>query len=243
MGRTETVVLSFAPGWTWREPELGEHGERRLGYRFRLPLAIGAHEFSSLDQIGDLAPGSINAISVVPGVEIEIPMSERWSLKSLAYLGLGRETGGGADAKIFRLGFRSQLAFMRGRTEMLLVNGLGRLGYSADDGSSSRINLLFNGLDFSRSLKNKKIGDVPVRIDWHVLYTNYLDTLGLDLAEFSAKPVTIGSEWELGVAFGKQEGDLRLWKLKLDRVGLAYRFGGNGKFTGIGIVTRSLFDR
>jgi hypothetical protein len=170
-------------------------------------------------------------------------MSERWRLKALTYLGLGTESGGGADARIFRIGFRSQLGFMFGDTEMLLINGIGRIGYSADDGASDQINLLLTGLDFARPLKNTKIGGVPVRIHWHVLYTDYLDTLRLDFSEFSAPQASIDSEWELGMAFSKQSGTLGFWKLRLDRVGVAYRFGADGRFSGIGIVFKSLFDR
>jgi hypothetical protein len=242
-GHSETIVLSVAPGWTWREPFLDQAGERRPGFRFLLPVAIGAYEFSSFNQIGKLNLGSINSISAVPGVEIRIPMSERWTLKTLGFVGLGTETGGGTDARIFRLGFRSQLRFMPKKTELLLVNGIGRIGYSADGGLSSQINLLLTGFDFRRPLQNRKIVGVPANIHWHVLHTRYLDSLGLSLAEFSARPVTVSSEWELGFAMSKQVGSFNLWKLKLDRIGLAYRFGADGKFSGVGIVFKSLFDR
>ena len=72
-GQTETAIVSVAPAWSWREPEFGEPGMRQFGYKFRVPIAFGAHEFSSLDTIGDLNLGSFEAISIVPGVEVEIP--------------------------------------------------------------------------------------------------------------------------------------------------------------------------
>ena len=239
----EAVVIGVSPRWTWREPELLDSGRRSPGYLFAFPVSIGSHEFESLDSIGDITPERISAVSFAQGVEVEWPMSERWSVKALGYLGFGIETGGDADAEIFRLGFRNQLAFDLDETRMLLVNGIERIGYSADDGASDAINLVATGLDFSRPLKNKKLGGDPIAIHWHVMHTRYLDTLGLDLSRASIDPATIGSEWELGVAFSKQNERLRLWRLRFDRLGLSYRLGAGGKVEGIGVVVRSLFDR
>jgi len=242
-GRTETVVLSVSPGWTWREPSLGSDGSRTIGYRFRFPVAVGTTEFESLDAINDLGLDSISALSVVPGVEIEIPVTGRWSLKPLAYLGLGAELGGGEHAGIFRLGLRSRLVFDLGDTDMHLVNAVERIGYSESGGSSDAFNLVLTGLDFSRPLENSRIGGERVVIGWHVMYTSYVDSLGLDIRAASLRPATISGEWELGVSFGKQSSRLRLWRLKFDRVGLAYRFDSEGDFSGIGIVFKALFDR
>jgi hypothetical protein len=238
----DTVVIAMSPRWTWREPELLESGRRSPGFRFAFPVSIGSHEFDSLDSIGNLRPESISAVSFVPGVEVEWPMSDRWRLKALGYVGLGFETDGDVDAEIFRLGIRSQLAFDLDDTRMWLVNEIERIGYSADDGSDA-INLIGTGLDFRRPLKHTKLGGDPLAIHWHVMYTDYLDTLGLDLSRANVDPVTIGSEWELGVAFSKQSGRLQFWRLKFDRLGLSYRLGEGGEYEGIGIVVRSLFDR
>ena len=70
-----------------------------------------------------------------------------------------------------------------------------------------------------------------------------IGAIGLDLSRVNLAPVSIGNEWELGVAFGKQSSPLRFWRLKLDRLGLAYRFGSNHEFEGVSLILRSLFDR
>jgi hypothetical protein len=126
---------------------------------------------------------------------------------------------------------------------MDFVNGLERIGYSADGDVSDAINLLTVGFDFTRPLRNKRLGGDALAIHWHVMYTSYLDTLGLDLAQSTLRPDTIGAEWELGTAFSKQGSRLRFWRIRLDRLGLAYRFGADGEFTGVSVVFRSLFDR
>jgi hypothetical protein len=238
-----TVLVGLAPKWEWRSASISESGQRTVGIEFRLPISVGAHEFSTFETVDELTPQSVNAVSIVPGVHLEIPMTERWSLKALAYVGKGTEIRSSLDATIFRLGFRSRIGFRLGDTEMSLVNGLERIGYSDSNSVSDAINLLTTGLDFSRPLRRKKIGSEPVVIHWHAMYTSYLDTFGLDLSDALLEPESIGNEWELGVGFGRRNGRLGVWKIRIDRLGLAYRIGTQHEFSGVKIVFRSLFDR
>ena len=249
-GGAETTMLSFAPGRLFRESELSGTGERRAGYRLRVPLSIGAHELDAPESLPDLRFHSVTSLSIVPGVEIDLPISTLWSLKPLAYAGWGTDFGGDASALIFRAGLRSERRFDLDAFDLTLYNGLTRIGYSESDGASSGINLFEAGLDFGRLLPAKKMGDEPVRLYWHILYTRYFDELSLDaiglLDEASSRLVeasSVGSEWELGAGFGKAGSRLGIWRLKFDRVGISYRFDSDGQFSGIGIVFKSLFAR
>lgn len=242
-GLADTYVLSFTPGWEWRESEWDDSGRRQLGFRFRMPVAIGAHEFSPDVSLESFRLKSVNTISAVPGIEIEIPATERWTLRSLSYLGFGTELDGGASARLYWLGMRSQFKFELDETEIFLVNGLSRVGYSGEGEASSRIMPLSTGLEFRRQLANRKIGDEPVFLNWHVSYTKYLDELAFDFGGANTDPIQVASEWELGVAFSKGDQKLKLWRLSWDRVGLAYRFDPDGDFSGVSLVFQSLFDR
>lgn len=243
LGASETEIVTITPSWAWRTPSLSSDGERSPGIRFRFPVSVGAHEFASLDGIGEFDLDSISTVSFVPGVEAELPMSERLSLKPIGFIGRGWDIHADRSADIFRLGFRSRFTFESGDTGIALVNGLERIGYSTNDGISSALNLLYTGLDFSRPLANRKLGGDALAIHWHVMHTYYLDKLGLDVSDLSLRPDSLSSEWELGVAFGKQTVKLKLGRLSFDRVGLAYRFDASGEFSGVGIVLKSLFDR
>jgi hypothetical protein len=242
-GESETTVLRVAGGHVLRQARIEEDGSRTPGIRLRLPAAVGAHEFESRDLLPAFTLDSVNSFSIVPGIEIDVPMGAHWSLKPLAYLGWGTETGGEVDAAIFRLGLRSERVFEPGAIGVTLYNSLLRMGYSADDGSSSSVNLFEVGLDFSRSLENVKLGDAAVEIYWHALYTSYFDQLSLDSGDLSFESAGIDSEWEIGAGFGRQGERLALWKVKFDRVGVVYRFTSDGQFSGVGIVFKSLFDR
>lgn len=242
-GESETTVLRIAPGHVLRPAAVDEAGVRTVGIRLRLPFAVGAHEFESPDLLPTFSFSSINSVSIVPGVELDVPIAAHWSLKPLTYIGWGTETGGDVHAAIFRLGLRSERVFQPGATGVTLYNSLLRMGYSANDETSDAVNLFEVGLDFSRALGNRKIGDAPVEIYWHALYTRYFDELSLDSGDLSIETAGIDSEWEIGAGFGRQGARLTLWRLKFDRVGIAYRFDSDGQFSGIGIVFKSLFDR
>ena len=53
----------------------------------------------------------------------------------------------------------------------------------------------------------------------------------------------IADEWEFGRAFSRGNERLRIWRLSLDRFGLAYRFSSSGDFRGFNFVFASVFDR
>ena len=242
-GESETTVLRISAGHVFRQAALDETGMRTVGVRLKVPFAIGAHEFDSPDLFPSFTFDSINSFSIVPGVEFDIPIAARWSLKPLIYVGMGTETDGDVDAEIFRLGLRSERVFATSPTSVTLYNSLLRMGYSADDDSSDAVSLFEMGLDFGRSLANRKLGGAPVRIYWHALYTRYFDELTLDSGDFSLVTAGIDSEWEVGAGFGRQGARLGLWRIRFDRVGIAYRFNSDGRFSGVGIVFKSLFDR
>lgn len=243
-------MLSLSPGHIFRRAEFSEAGERRVGYRLRVPFSIGAHDLDTPASLPDLRLDSVNSLSVVPGVEIDLPISALWNLKPLVYVGMGTDFGGDASATIFRIGLRSERKFDLDAIDLALYNGLARMGYSEHGGESSGINLFEAGLDFGRMLPGKKIGGEPVRLYWHMLYTRYFDQLSLDAVDLLDEPSTrlvesssVGSEWELGAGFGRSDGRLGVWRLRFDRVGITYRFDSDGQFSGVGIVFKSLFAR
>ncbi len=239
----EVYAFSVRPRWTWREPELHENGERTVGVEFRLPLTLGVHQFD-LDNIPEILDlENVSTISVVPGVEIEIPINTRWTLKPLGYVGWGTEIDGDSSAWIYWGGIKSRVSFESGELEWALINSLLYVGYSADGPTSGKVNPFLTAFEFQRPLRNKRIGGDQVYLNWHVGYTQYFDDLDFNIGPADVSPVEISGEWELGVAFSKGQRRLSLWRLEWDRVGLAFRFSSGGELTGLNITFRSVFDR
>jgi hypothetical protein len=240
----EVFTASVRPRRRWREASIGPDGRRRIGVDLRVPIGIGAHDFAADDLGGTFRLGNVGTVSAVPGVEIEFPVTSRWSLKPIAYAGWGTETHGDASAWIYWTGIKSRLRFHAASFDWSLVNGLTYVGYSSDASERGSVLPLLTGLEFQTPLNGKTIAEHPVHLHWHIAYTKYLNEVEfLSAGGTSPHTVEVGDEWEIGVAFGTGDEPLRLWRLRWDRVGIAYRFSNDGNFTGIGLVFHSLFDR
>jgi hypothetical protein len=242
-GGEEAYVLSVRPRWGLRDAALDAQGRRTVGIELRSPVAIGAYELDAADFGGTLSLENVSTLSAVPGVEFDVPMTVRWSLKPLAYVGWGTELDGDASAWIYWTGIKSRYVFPRNETTWALVNALTYVGYSADSGENGNVLPLFAAFEVDRPLRMKKVADEPVVLHWHVGYTSYLNEVKLASGPTNVEHIRLENEWELGLAFSTGPEPLRLWRLKWDRVGVAYRFSSDGDFRGISLVFRSLFER
>lgn len=239
---TDVYAIRVAKRWTLREPLLEDDGARRLGLDLRLPVTLGIERDRS-DVAEDPASDDVNTLSAVPGVEIEIPLSTRVSIKPLVYAGWGTELGGGDSAWIYWTGLRSRVSFGSEALRWWLIQSLEVVGFSSRQTSAESLLPLRTGLEFRRPLGDKELGGDQIYLDWSVAYTHHLNEIDFRIGETPVPSLNIDDEWELTLAFSKGERPLKLGRLEFERVGLAYRFDEHGDFTGIGLVFRSLFDR
>jgi hypothetical protein len=243
-GSEEILALSVKPGWQWRESALSDDGKRTLGLRVRVPVSVAVHDFNTDDVLGSVDLDNVNTLSAVPGVEIDIRMSDRWRLKPLLYAGWGGQLHGDDAAWIYWAGLMSELAFKHGKIEWSLVNGLTWLGFSPRDAASQQVFPLTTGFEFRRPLERRRLGGDTVYLDWHIAYTHYFEDLDFATPlDRAGRTVSISEDIEIGLAFSKGNRELSFWRLSFDRIGLAYRFDADGDFSGISLVTKSLFDR
>jgi len=238
----KAYVFRVTPSWTWRDASVDEQGRRTIGWKFKFPSALGVHDLDA-DEIGStLSLDNVSTITAVPGVEADIPIGPRWSLRPFANVGWGTETGGGSSsAWVYWAGVKSRLTFPGDGFEWALVNALTYSGYTNNAHESSRVLPLLTAFEFDRPIA-KRIGGDPVHLYWHVGYTDYLNHKPLLLGS-SVGSIDVDDEWEVGMAFGKGAEPLRFWRLHWDRVGVAYRFSSDREFKGVSIFFGSLFDR
>ena len=239
----KAYVLRVNPSWTWRDASVDEQGRRTVGWKFKFPVALGVYDLDAHAIGSTLSLDNVSTITAVPGVEADIPIGARWSLRPFANVGWGTETGSGSSsAWVYWTGVKSRLAFPgRDGFEWALINSLTYSGYTNDAHQSSRVLPLFTAFEFDRPIE-KKIGGDPVHLYWHVGYTDYLNHKPL-LFGSSVGSIDVEDEWEAGMAFGKGAEPLRLWRLHWNRVGVAYRFSSDGAFKGVSVFFSSLFDR
>ena len=84
-------------------------------------------------------------MSIVPGAEFDIPLTERWSLKPFGYAGYGAQLSGDASAWMYWAGLKSRLRFPGKTVSWALLNSLAYVGYH-DDVERSNVLPLFTAL-------------------------------------------------------------------------------------------------
>ena len=192
----------------------------------------------------------MSTLTAVPGVEFDIPMTERWSLRPLAAFGYGAQLDGGSSAWVYWAGVKSRFKFSADGFDWAIVNALTYSGYTTAHNdavvsgvhASSRVLPLLTAFEFDRPIE-KKIGGEPVHLYWHVGYTDYLAHEPLLLGS-RVTSVDINDEWEVGMAFGRGKEPLEALRLRWDRVGVSYRFSSDRSIRRHQLVFQLLiFDR
>ena len=236
-------VLSIQPRWQVREASFDRETGRTIGFAARISLAIGGHHFDVADIGSTLRTENVSTVSAVPGIELDIPLTARWSVKPFVYAGWGTAVGGEDSAWIYWAGLKSEVRFPSRTIDWALVNALTVVGYASDAGARDEVVPFFTGLEIGHPVSAWTIDDEAVHLHWRVGYTKYIDELELGPVRSGLATAQIRDEWEIGVALGKERESLKLWRLRWDRIGIVYRFSREDGYTGVGLTFRSFFDQ
>lgn len=193
------------------------------GLKLSLPISFGFHDFKFTDVFGNEVTKKLETVSVVPGVEFEIPLRGNWVLKPFGELGTGKDLAGGELAFIYSAGLKSLGVWPRKGYTLSLGSGLDYSGSTTYDGELSQgFTTLEVGLDVLRplgfSIKGREV-DASV----YLIARRFFD---LEFAQLEGDPVDVKDLYEIGVTFGT-EPRFTLWKLKMPRIGVAYRFSAD----------------
>lgn len=230
-------ILRIPPRQTVREAAFGEDGKRRLGVEIQYPLALG---LSRLDDIPDFIDfENYSTISFTPGIQVEIPIDSRWSLRPYAHFGYGWETESQEGALIWYGGIKSRYRLAEGRTRWSLLNGLFYAGYKPQFEERGQYGSVMGGVEFSHPLRNLRLGDAPLDLNWHLTYNWFFDELNFHVDRDRVE--SFRDQWELGVALGKRHGPIKIWFMEFQQIGLGLRASSNGKFSGLTLNFRSPF--
>ena len=214
----ETVgVLRVPLGYRIREA-----GDGRWGVRLTLPVTAALAEFDLTDfQLGRVRAAGL---SVLPGVEAEIPLAERWILKPLANAGPGWEFKRDSSALIYTAGVATAY-------QQPLDNGWqtvlgGKLTFAGYDAGSenSRLAALAGGggLDIPIDME---IAGRPALIGVQFTGTVYFNRLEFLLPGSAEKRVL--AEMEIAFTLGVRK-PVEFLGASFDRVGVGFRKGSDG---------------
>ena len=202
-------------------------------------MALGFHKFEFDDLPGLIDPDNVGSVSVIPGIEMDIPVTRRWMLRPSLNVGWGKLTDGSESAWSYWAGIRSRYTWNMGKLEWSLLNSIGFVGYTPDADKSEDMFPLMAGFEWAYPFSKLKLGNDPLKLSWHVTYTAYQNDLDVVVQRQDIARVT--DKWQAGLALGKAGKKMEFWKFSLDRLGLAYERGGNN-LSGVKIYFRSVFD-
>ena len=240
-GDRDVYVLRGTPRWELREAELTKDGTRTIGIEFRFPVTIGLDQFDIDDIPGTTDPDNLASLSVTPGVDIIIPITERWTLRPNVTLGWGTLLNKSESAFTYWAGVNSRYTFQNGKLNWALLNAVTYVGYAPSSGHSEDFWPLMAGLEFDYPFGQNQQVDEQLFLSWHGMYTTFEHDLDLAGDDGTTRPIT--DQWEFGVSFHKKNKRIKIWFLNFDRLGLAYRFSSSGDLKGISFVFRSIFER
>jgi hypothetical protein len=200
-----------------------DHAEdARVRVRLTLPVTLGFLDFEALDVVDTGLPDSLDSLSFVPGLELEIPISSNWRLQPFVEAGVARDRANELEQRIYAAGLRSLYDVASEGTNWQFYDEL--LYTSVDQRSIDHSN------DFTR-LRLGATARRPFAVTGDGRRPDYLvygfADIFLDVPD-SALNGEEGhggdAQFEFGITFGTTE-PIEFWGIPLPRIGLGYRFG------------------
>jgi len=224
---------------TWRHSNFDD-GQRQPGIEFHYPLTLGLQNVDEFDDFVDSE--NFGTVAFTPGVEFEIPVSEKWYLRPLVHFGWGEETDGGDSAWIYYGGVKSRYTPGSGRRDWSLLNALYYAGYSSREGGSGSVSTAMMGAEFHHPIKAGFAGRGDMQLNWHVTYSWMFDPADFGLrGPRSGLGQTVNDQWELGLALAPRGRSFKFWFMTFEQLGLSFRSSSDGDYRAIAINFSSPF--
>lgn len=236
----EAFVIRAAPRWTVGEAGIDDEGNRTFDYTLRVPVTLGLARFDFDDIPGIVDPDNVSTLSVGFSADIDIPVTERFSLRPIAEIGYGTVLGESGSAWTWRTELRSRYRFDLGKLDWALLAGVGITGFKPNEGDSDNFSYASLATEIGQPIQWLSTQDRQTMLYWHLGYMDFIDEI-----EFSSGPSRVDSVanyWQFGLAIGRQNEPIKIWFLKFDRLGLGYKYSDTGRLRGISFVFRSIYD-
>ena len=233
-------IANFAPEWisgpaTW----LGDWGTD-AAYRVRVPITIGVARLDFEDVPGILDPDNLSTASIGLSADVDVPLSERFSMRPGAHLSYGTVVGGSDYAWTYRGDVRAKYRLGSGKRDWALIGAIGAVGYDGNSGANDSFSYVTIATEFAHSLRHFSTEERKALLYWHVAYTDLLNRIAVQGRQGEFEEIT--NYWQVGLAFGKRDEDIKLWFLRFERLGLSYDVSPSGDLRGIKFVFRSMYE-
>lgn len=206
--------------------------EDGIGLRAKLATTIGFYDYDVDSVVHGNVPSRVSTLSVLPGLEWQVPLSKRWTARPYVDAGFGQELQGRESAWIYDFGIKSRYIFAEDHgVEFALANALASAGYRTRGGPTRPLGYFASGLDMTIPTNDELFGR-PLFVGFTPVYYYYFNHLSF--AEFDAPDNRIREEFEVAFSLVARKP----WSLKffdVERVGIAIR--SSGDITGVTLFT------
>lgn len=237
VSNSESVFILRAPmQQTWRTSSLVED-QRSLGIEFQYPVTLGLHNVDSFTDFTNV--DNFGSVAFTPGIEVEIPVTEKWYLRPVVHVGWGKETNGGDSAWIYYGGIKSRYSPAWGKVDWSVLNALYYAGYHGESGDSGSVSMAMIGAEFHHPLRAGLAKYSELQLNWHLTYSWLFDA-----AEFSLRngfSQTVNDQWELGFALAPRGRKFKIGLMSFAQLGLSFRSSSNGDYRAVSINVSSPF--
>jgi hypothetical protein len=197
--------------------------DARVAAKLTFPVTLGFIDFEPIDVVHTGLPQSLDSLSFVPGLTLDIAIAPRWRLQPFVEAGIASDRASDLDQNIYAVGVRSLYDVSHGSTDWQFYDEA--LHTVVEQRSLDRTD------DFTR-LRLGVTARRPFDVAGDGRRADYLVYGFADLFPDAPDSPLNGEEdgdrgapqFELGITFGTTE-ELRLWRIPLPRIGLGYRFG------------------
>jgi hypothetical protein len=208
-----------------------------VGVNLLAPVTVAAyhlnlHELNEFNLQQDVA-----AASILPGAEVEIPVTERWRLKPFAQAGMGSEfSDPGLVAYMYTGGVKSLYRFPGDEYRVSLGNALFAAGYRIRDGSEKQgLGAFQIGLNMETPW-SPNLWNGPTRFSMHFISTAYYSKLAF--ANPEPGQLSVYREYQVGFSF-RTVREISFLGFGADTFGLGFRFARN--LRGLSVFTEFPF--
>jgi hypothetical protein len=226
--------------WTVGEAQIDEDGERQIAYTIRLPFTLGLARLDFEDIPSILDSDNLATASANISFDADIPVTQRVHVRPVAEVGYSTILDESDWAWTYRAEIKTRTTFEAGELDWALLFDYGIVGYEPNRGESDDFEFAAAGLEFGYPVKWFGSSDGQTMLYWHLTYTDFLDEIEVrtGVEEFDS----VANYWQAGIAMGKRDKPVQIWRLSFDRLGLAHNLSTTGELRGVKFVFRSLYD-
>lgn len=216
IGEESVAALRLPFAHTLRPPTA-----EQWGLRLTLPVTVALAQFDLRDF--DLGRVSVPGMSILPGVEAQIPVNTGWMVKPFANLGMGRDFQRDTNALIYALGISTVYQLPTNDNVLSALGGkLVYAGYQSG-GEKNILGALSVGGDLGFPLDMEISGRQAV-LGTQLIGTVYFNKL--DFLMVGSKTQEVSHEIEVALTLSVRR-PIEVLGIGFDRVGIGYRRGSN----------------